>query len=356
MIGGGVIGRSTAWRLAKDDEEVMLFDPLFDHQKNSQKALNGSRASLGVLMGYVFRRFNGRSWRLRKESMDLWPQWIKELKSENNPLHLNTPLVQLASSEKEAEFMNKLIKKKSHLGLQELNSLSIKENNFNIIKPNYGGLISYHDGRIDPNILLNALKDALKDNKVITIQEKVTSIERKSINSVKQWLIHTKDGKKYERDIIVICAANSSKELLEPLGYKIELSPVAGQAIELEVNQNYIDLKNFPAVLVNHGTNLIPKNKNRILIGATIEPGNQPKSQFIDEMIRMEGFAPTWIQEATVVKKWYGLRSRPINKPAPILEKLEPGLILATGHYRNGILLAPATAEWVINMISKKSY
>ena len=50
--------------------------------------------------------------------------------------------------------------------------------------------------------------------------------------------------------------------------------------------------------------------------------------------------------------RWHGLRARPSGRPAPLLEVLEPGLILATGHYRNGVLLAPATAEWVSEQIS----
>jgi len=41
------------------------------------------------------------------------------------------------------------------------------------------------------------------------------------------------------------------------------------------------------------------------------------------------------------------LRARPQERPAPLLEELEPGLLLASGHYRNGVLLTPATAEWV---------
>ena len=36
-----------------------------------------------------------------------------------------------------------------------------------------------------------------------------------------------------------------------------------------------------------------------------------------------------------------------MDRPAPLLEELEPGLILASGHYRNGVLLTPGTAEWV---------
>jgi len=56
-----------------------------------------------------------------------------------------------------------------------------------------------------------------------------------------------------------------------------------------------------------------------------------------------------------VVGHWSGLRARPVDRPAPLLEELEPGLILASGHYRNGVLLTPGTAEWVAAELEQRS-
>jgi glycine/D-amino acid oxidase-like deaminating enzyme len=47
------------------------------------------------------------------------------------------------------------------------------------------------------------------------------------------------------------------------------------------------------------------------------------------------------------VRHWRGLRCRPIGQAAPVLAEPEPRLLVASGHYRNGILLAPATAAWI---------
>ena len=68
----------------------------------------------------------------------------------------------------------------------------------------------------------------------------------------------------------------------------------------------------------------------------------------------MNGNAPKWLQKATIIEQWSGLRGRPIDRPSPVLKKLETGLIMATGHYRNGILLAPASAEWVVEEVAKE--
>ena len=61
--------------------------------------------------------------------------------------------------------------------------------------------------------------------------------------------------------------------------------------------------------------------------------------------------APKWIKNVSIKKQWYGIRARPLGQPAPLLKTIEPGLIINTAHYRNGMLLAPACAEWVANQI-----
>ena len=64
-------------------------------------------------------------------------------------------------------------------------------------------------------------------------------------------------------------------------------------------------------------------------------------------MLNLKNTAPKWMTNARVKHEWSGIRARPINEPAPLLKQLEPGLLINTGHYRNGVLLAPACAEWI---------
>ena len=107
MIGAGAVGAGTAWHLARQGHDVTLIDPSLDaplQRSNSHdQALNGTAASLGVLMGNVFRRSSGRAWRLRQRSMELWPQWVERLNHPESPLRLDTPLIQLASSPLESD-------------------------------------------------------------------------------------------------------------------------------------------------------------------------------------------------------------------------------------------------------------
>ena len=131
------------------------------------------------------------------------------------------------------------------------------------------------------------------------------------------------------------------------------MAPVLGQVLELQLNTPPGQWTAWPAVLTCGGINLIPHGPNRLWIGATLEPGTTADPAAADTMKRLNDLAPTWLEEATLAGQWSGLRARPIERPAPLLEVLEPGLFLASGHYRNGVLLTPATAEWVSEQIDK---
>ena len=50
-----------------------------------------------------------------------------------------------------------------------------------------------------------------------------------------------------------------------------------------------------------------------------------------------------------ISREWYGIRSRPDGEPSPIMRKIEDGLFMCAGFYKNGILLAPACSKWVAN-------
>ena len=78
--------------------------------------------------------------------------------------------------------------------------------------------------------------------------------------------------------------------------------------------------------------------------------GNPPAA--LEALAQLNGHAPDWLRAATPLRHWQGLRARPVGRPAPLLEQLEPGLLLLSGHYRNGVLLAPARAEWAADQIA----
>ena len=355
MIGAGAVGAGTAWHLARQGHNVTLIDPSLDapiqRRSSHDQPLNGTAASLGVLMGNVFRRSSGRAWRLRQRSMELWPQWVERLNHPDTPLQLDTPLIQLASSPLESERMQSLAKQRLELGLESFRSDCTESyqspDQMSWPNPGHGGLRSQNDGRIDPLALQRALRRSLEAEKVDLLPARVTTLHRPNPGDGNRWRLDLDTGHNTHYDVVVICTALASALLLQPLGHEFPMEAVLGQVLDLQVLATSKTWDHWPAVLVCNGVNLIRHGKNRLWLGATLEQGEKPSAEEPSIMRRLDGLAPNWLQEAEVVDQWHGLRARPSGRPAPLLEVLEPGLILASGHYRNGVLLAPATADWV---------
>ena len=349
MIGAGAIGLGTAWHLANQGQIVSVYDPRLNQsvdREGSARDISGTSASLGVLMGHVFRRSSGRGWRLRRRSMELWPQWIESLQAHQPDLKLHLGLLQIAEDEQAAERMKSLAAQRIDLGLQMVTNVDLAA-----VWPtaDHGGLHSRHDGRIDPLLLQQALRKALTEQSVVLNATAVVHLERND----NHWRVHHTDGDSSVHDCVVLSTALNSDVLLEPLGQARPMTPVLGQALSLELTTGPTTWSNWPSVLVNQGFNLIPTAPGQLLLGATVEPGDRASEDPLTLMRNLNEQAPEWLRSATVVGHWSGLRARPVDRPAPLLEVLEPGLILASGHYRNGVLLTPGTAEWVATAIEQ---
>jgi glycine/D-amino acid oxidase-like deaminating enzyme len=110
-------------------------------------------------------------------------------------------------------------------------------------------------------------------------------------------------------------------------------------------------------VITGNDVHLVPLGKNEYWIGATVEFPDLhrplPDPAALEQMMQQAiAFCPA-LQQAIRLHHWQGLRPRPEGRPAPIIEKLSgySNVILASGHYRNGVLLAPATAKKVKDLI-----
>ena len=291
-------------------------------------------------MGHVFRRRSGRGWRLRRRSMEPWPQWIGALQAHQPKLKLHLDLLQVAEDERAAERMESLAAERVDLGLQMITNADLAE-----IWPtaSHGGLLSRHDGRVDPLLLQLALREALAEESVELNATAVIRLERND----NLWRVHRADGDSSVHNFVVLSTALNTDALLEPLGQARPMTPVLGQALSLQLTTGPTAWSNWPSVLVDQGFNLIPTAPKRLLLGATVEPGDRASRDPLTLMRQLNERAPDWLRSAAVDGHWSGLRARPVDRPAPLLEELEPGLILASGHYRNGVLLTPGTAEWV---------
>ena len=341
IIGSGIIGKFNALELSELGFQITIIDP------NEKK--NSSNAALGLLMGNMYQKRRGRSWDLRKQSIELWPKWIEFLQKINYELNIQKPLIQLTTNEEKFKKLEKFVYENNDLNFKILKRDSILIKNINQVfqTKNIKGMISIEDGRINATSLLKTLDKYLKNKKINFINEEIIKI-RKSNN---QWFSTTKNNRDIESDIVILCNSLKAVDLIDNLTHKIKLKPVLGQAIEVGINDAEVDLLTLPKQFSINGKNIIPVSKNKLIIGSSDEYSTKPEKNIFEKITNFLEEKPTWLINGQVTKKWYGIRSRPEGEPSPIMKNLEDGLIICTGFYKNGILLAPACSKWVANEI-----
>ena len=150
-----------------------------------------------------------------------------------------------------------------------------------------------------------------------------------------------------------MCNSLDAIDLIDSLSHNIKLKPVLGQAIEIGVNDAEVDLLSLPKHLNIDGKNIIPISKDKLIIGSTDEYSTKPENNIFEKLTNFLDKKPNWLMKGQILKKWFGIRSRPDGEPSPIMKNLENGLFICTGFYKNGILLAPACSRWVAKEVEK---
>ncbi|MDY6807195.1 MAG: FAD-dependent oxidoreductase, partial [Cyanobacteriota bacterium] len=152
-------------------------------------------------------------------------------------------------------------------------------------------------------------------------------------------------------------SSSNSSRLASIIDPQLQLIPVLGQGARLRLESS-LGRVDFQPVITGDDVHIIPLGGGEYWVGATVEFPDAAGEVVADGSLldgaikRAIAFCPD-LAKATEVKRWSGLRPRPQGQSAPVIGFL-PGfnnVLLATGHYRNGILLAPATAVLVREML-----
>ena len=292
IIGSGIIGKFNALELSELGFQITIIDPA--QQKNS------SNAALGLLMGNMYQKRKGRSWDLRKQSIELWPKWIEFLQKFNYELNIEKPLIQLTTNEEKFKKLEKFIYENNDLNLQilERDSIFIKNINQAFQTKNIKGMISFKDGRINAKSLLKTLDKYLKYKKINFLKEEIIKI-RKSNN---QWISTTKNNEDIKSDIVILCNSLKAVDLIDSLSHNIKLKPVLGQAIEVDINDAEVDLLSLPKQFNINGKNIIPKSKNKLIIGSTDEYSTKPEKNIFEKLTNFLDKKPNWLIKGKLQK------------------------------------------------------
>ncbi|TAF09587.1 MAG: FAD-binding oxidoreductase [Nostocales cyanobacterium] len=378
IIGCGVVGAAIAYQLSQvKGLNITVFD-------KNQPAQGSTAAALGVLMGVISHKIKGKAWQMRQESIQRYETLIPELEGiTGRKIPCNRQgIVMLLSEDPEHPLESGVeviteweqlreVRKSQGWQLAVWDKEKLQKFCPQISHPHViGAVYSPQDRQLNPTALTLALVDAAQRNGVkfkfgVSVKNsQAPSSELIQISpTVTEQLksIETSEGA-ISADWFIVSAGLGSTLLTTQLNRQVNIRPVLGQALYLSLGR-VLGNPDFQPVITGNDVHLVPMGSGDYWVGATVEFPNDadeiPAQKELLTSLQKQAisFCPD-LAEAKILRTWSGLRPRPEGRPAPVIDKL-PGfsnVVLATGHYRNGVLLAPATASAVQNMIIPQGY
>ena len=344
VIGGGIVGASIAFELAAEKLQVVLFD----RQSPGQEA---SWAAAGMLSPAPDGLPAIPLVPLAKESLRLYPDFaarVERASQESSGFEQLGALHLFPGKNAEAA-RDEIVAQYRRLGLS-IEPLSIKEARKK--ESSIGGAIgaaAWNPGeaRIDPRLFTQAvIAAAEKSGAQIRPDAPVTKIliEENICTGI------VAGGEEIRANQVVLAAGAFSAQILAAQAYYAPTRPVRGQMLALRHRR--LQLRH---VLRSDRGYLVPREDGRIIAGSTLEDAGFEKRVTPEGKRAILSAAAEMVPElerAEIVEAWSGLRPGTPDE-LPILGPTDvKGLFIATGHYRNGILLAPVTAKllraWIL--------
>ncbi len=358
VVGCGVVGAAIAYELS----QLPGYAVTVIEQHLPAQASTG--AALGVLMGAISQKFKGKNLRLRLASMGCYDHWIPQLEAITGrrvPFNRNG-ILRLCFEGEDLSVWQRLAQKRHeqgyHLEVCDRDWLATHYPYLNL-EGVIGAIYSPGDRQVDPTALTLALIDGAQQHGA-TFQfhcamQGVVAIAADSGQQCHTVLTSTGE---LAVDWLILAAGLGSTALTTSLQQPVEIRPVLGQALRLQLSES-LGIPTQEPVITGNDVHIVPLGQAAYWIGATVEfDGLTPTADpALLEAVYHQAIArcPA-LQSGEIVQQWTGLRPRPEGRPAPIIERLPTyrNVILASGHYRNGVLLAPITAQRVRELLESE--
>jgi len=344
VIGAGVCGLGIAWRLAQAGCTVDVFE-------RGEAGHGATWAAAGMLAaGAEAEPGEQRLLELTRLSLAAWPDFAREVEAASGLTidyrDQGTLVVALTHDDVEQLRFTYEFQRDLGIELQWLSGAEARAREPHLRPGVAAAVYSAGDHQVDNRKLALALKQAAL-RAGVTLREKCP-VRALAVEGNRARGVHLADGVFIDADVVVLAAGAWSREIGGlPAEALPPVRPVKGQMLALQMDP--------AAPLLSHvlwapKAYLVPRVDGRLLIGATVEEKGFDETLTAGGMLAL--LEAAWrvlpgIEELPIAETWVGFR--PTSRDdAPILGPTAvDGLVIATGHHRNGILLAPVTAEAV---------
>ena len=337
IVGGGIIGLALARELAKRGRTVTVFE-------RDRAGRGASWAAAGMLAPAAELGFEEIDlYRLGRESLRRWPDFARDLEAAGGMSvgYRDEGTLVVADDRDAAEALRRLYRFQEEHGapvewMTGREALEVEP----FLSPKLAAAVfSPEDHQVDNRAVVEALRTVAEAHPNIILRECVTV---SAVAPREHPAVVVDDGEQTAARIVVLAAGAWTRgiEGLEPAP---PVRPLKGQMLSLRMEAPF----ELGHVVRGPDAYLAPKSDGRLVIGATSEEMGFDTTVTAGGLYRLlEGAVEVvpGIEELEVAETWVGFR--PASRDhAPLLGTAAPGVVLATGHYRHGILLAPVTAQ-----------
>jgi glycine oxidase len=347
VTGAGAIGLSIAWRLSREFR-VLLVDPA--------PGSGASDVAAGMLAPVTELTYGEEALsRLTLASAAAYPAFVEELQAATGMVvgyrQCGTLTVALDRDDLAAvDDMHEFLRARG-MRVERLTSHEARRREPLLAPDVHGALLVPGDHQVDPRLLVAALRRACELRGVSEIHAPVAKLALEGGRTAGVFL---DDGTELRANRVVIAAGVHSARIVAGVE-DIPLRPVKGQLLSLRTPDGTPLLQSIVRGLA-HGfaVYLVSRADGRVIVGATVEERGFDTSvtaEAVYTLLRDARRLVPGVSELELLECRAALRpGTPDN--APILgAATTPGLFWATGHYRNGILLAPITADATLALL-----
>jgi glycine oxidase len=349
VVGGGVIGLACAWRLSLDGHTVTLVAP--------EPGRGGaSWVAAGMLAPVTEAQFGESALTtLLLKGARLWPAFAAALERESgrDVGYVTTGTITVALDASDRAALDDLLVYHHRLGLESRRcSASECRRLVPALSPVVrGGMEVPGDHQVDNRALLGALVEVCTRAGVAVERAVVTALETGPE-------LVLEDGRRLGADHVVLAAGTGLRAIagLESAGVP-EVRPVKGHILRLGVPGATPFLSRTVRGLVRgHSVYLVPRHDGSVVVGATVEERGDDttvRAGAVHELLCDARAILPAVDELELLESAAGLRPASEDNMPLIGWTRADGVLVATGHYRSGILLAPFTAGAVSDLLAR---
>jgi glycine oxidase len=348
IVGGGVIGLSCAWRAARRGARVAVVE-------RSQPPAGATRVAAGMLAPVGELAFGEPELlKMTLAAAGLYPDFVAELEEASglSTGYRRDGALHVALDRDEAAELRRVheLQRSLGLGAEWLAPRRCRELEPGLTPSINGGVHAPDEASVDPRALSASLLAALEAEGVELLTG--TGVEAALLDGERIAGVRVEGGEELRAATVVLAAGAWSGQagwLPEPA--RPPVRPVKGQILELRARDGVAPCRR---IVASERVYLVPRPDGRLIVGATVEEqgfDTAVTAGGVHELLREAYRLLPEVAEMELVDATAGLRpGTPDNLPLVGPSGID-GLIWATGHFRNGILLAPLTAEAIADRL-----